>query len=232
VLFSNDSVVKYVNDNFEPVWESVRPVPILKLDFGNGTVVTRTLHGNIATYACTAEGKVLDILPGIYTPEVYLDRLQQLQMLARYVRQGGPRKGEERFKEYHEKFLAAAKQNDLPPRFVGMPDVSKLSIEGGIKVLLLAGKAPTSPENTDTDPALVVKEDLANWKALKEDTELNESVRRQQIHEMLAAEAPVAPEKVTKKLYKDVLHADLDDPYLGLGKLLFDQYAFGKEDRN
>jgi hypothetical protein len=32
-------------------------------------------------------------------------------------------------------------------------------------------------------------------------------------------------------MYKEVLHADLDDPYLGLGKLLFDNYVFSAEEK-
>jgi hypothetical protein len=39
------------------------------------------------------------------------------------------------------------------------------------------------------------------------------------------------PEKVTRPLYRDVLHADLDDPYLGLGQALFGTYPFAREDR-
>ena len=35
---------------------------------------------------------------------------------------------------------------------------------------------------------------------------------------------------MTRWLDREVLHADLDDPYLGLGKILFDTYPFAKED--
>jgi hypothetical protein len=35
---------------------------------------------------------------------------------------------------------------------------------------------------------------------------------------------------VTKLVYKEVLHVDLDDPYLGLGEVLFATYPFAKED--
>jgi hypothetical protein len=31
-------------------------------------------------------------------------------------------------------------------------------------------------------------------------------------------------------MYKEVLNADLDDPYLGLGRVLFANYPFAKED--
>ncbi len=73
-------------------------------------------------------------------------------------------------------------------------------------------------------------EDVASWKALEEDTQLNERTRRLQIHELLAGVGLVRPDKVTRPIYKDVLHADLDDPYLGLGKVLFATYPFTKED--
>jgi hypothetical protein len=69
-------------------------------------------------------------------------------------------------------------------------------------------------------------EDLANWKLLAEDTRINESARREQIHEMLAGKASVRPAQVMKWLYREVLHADLDDPYLGLGNVLFANYPF------
>src|SRR5262249_17800210 len=92
---------------------------------------------------------------------------------------------------------------------------------------------PPQPAPTPPPPkaaATVVKEDAVLWKALLEDTKLNEGTRRRQIHELLAKEGMVKPEAVTKPIYKDVLHADLDDPYLGLGPTLFANYPFAAED--
>jgi hypothetical protein len=40
----------------------------------------------------------------------------------------------------------------------------------------------------------------------------------------------VRPDEVTRPIYRDVLHADLDDPYLGLGEALFANYPFAQED--
>jgi hypothetical protein len=73
VLFSNKNVADFINGSFEPAWEMVRAVPIVRIDFGNGNVVTRTLNGNIATYVCTADGIALDAVPGIYNAEGYTD---------------------------------------------------------------------------------------------------------------------------------------------------------------
>src|SRR5436190_1613876 len=80
-LFSRDDVAAFVNERFEPVWISVRPVPIVRIDFGNGRVLTRTLHGNILTSVCNADGYLLDALPGIYEPAEYLHQLDQLALL-------------------------------------------------------------------------------------------------------------------------------------------------------
>ena len=38
MLFSNDSVANFINENFEPVWVSVRPVPIVTLEMAVGSV--------------------------------------------------------------------------------------------------------------------------------------------------------------------------------------------------
>jgi hypothetical protein len=75
VLFSDDQVAQVMSESFEPAWQSLRPVPRVTIDFGNGTIVKRTLHGNVATYICTQDGKVLDILPGIYDAKTYAREL-------------------------------------------------------------------------------------------------------------------------------------------------------------
>jgi hypothetical protein len=86
VLFSSSEVADYINATFEPAWESVRPVPTVTIDFGNGHVVKRTLQGNIATYVCGSDGTVYDVLPGIYAPDAYRKQLEALKVLADSVR--------------------------------------------------------------------------------------------------------------------------------------------------
>lgn len=288
MLFSRDNVAKFVNDNYEATWESVRPVPIIKIDFGNGNVITRTLHGNIATYVCQSDGSVIDVIPGIYAPDVYVQRLNELRLLAGYVRALTPEKGAEFVKNYHAD-EGKAKAVALPARLL---DVRKsVDIEGPVRAVVEAtkpvpappaaqaavraafppnGAAPMPPNGAApvvvrrdvgksrierpvegiiaarmraqlrTEEAraaaekaatgLTSAEDLASWELLREDTQGNETVRRKQIHAMLAKLGSVKPAEITKALYKDVLHADLDDPYLGLGPTLFGSYPFAKED--
>ena len=237
MLFSRDDVAAFVNRYFEPVWESVRPVPLVRIDFGNGNVLTRTLHGNIATYVCSADGQVLDLLAGIYTPAVYLQRLQQFRLLANYVDQEGNAKRAERLRDYHKGQLAAMTKDGQPMALINVADLGKRKIESGLKAMLVVGDHARAVVARDAarakavgDLKLDALDDLATWKALAKDTEANESVRRKQVHELLASVGLAAPQSLTRRIYKDILHADLDDPYLGLGSSLFASYPF-KDDR-
>ena len=62
------------------------------------------------------------------------------------------------------------------------------------------------------------------------DTRINEQHRRIQIHQYILQKGLTTPDDMHKWLYREVLHADLDDPYMGLGKVLFENYPFAKED--
>ena len=48
----------------------------------------------------------------------------------------------------------------------------------------------------------------------------------------LLARGVVRPADITKRLYREVLHVDLDDPYLGLAGGPFDGGAYGGVDVN
>jgi hypothetical protein len=231
-LFSNDQVAQFINANFEPTWEMVREVPIIHIDFGGGNVLTRTLHGNILTSVCTADGKTLDALPGIYNPPGYLDQLDQFRLLAQTFAWVPAENRDEWVRKYHERQAARIARNQPVQRFVEAKEVlpvGKALVERRPEALL-AGKQPNPAPAAPNPLALREPTDLAGWKALAEDTQLNETTRRRQIHEMLAKEGLVTPATILKPVYKDVLHADLDDPYLGLGTALFENYPFTAED--
>jgi hypothetical protein len=235
-LFSQPRVADFLNQTFEPVWESVRPVPIVRIDFGNGKVLTRTLHGNILTAICTPDGLLVDALPGIYTESVYLDRLNVLATVARNAQAAAEPRRDVLVRAYHRGQAQALKKNADPRKAAAdrlRLAVTKSVIETPIELALLPMvvlPVPPAEAKSETKPALSAAEDVANWKTLQEDTTLNERTRRLQIHELLAGTGLVAPAKVTRPIYKDVLHADLDDPYLGLGTVLFPTYPFARED--
>ncbi len=267
MLFSNEKIAAFIGGNFEPAWVMVREVPIVRIDFGKGNVVTRTLHGNILTSVCTADGQLLDALPGIYEPAAYLEQLDQLRLLARAFQRRPAGERDRWLRSYHEQAAAAIRANQPSARFVEtrkIAPVGKRRIEAATEVILVQGRPAAKPgvpamagrvarppvgkEAIERPtqrllarvipgsalPRAVPKAGdvagLARWEALAADTKLNETTRRRQIHELLAKNGLVAPAAVLKPIYKDVLLADLDDPYLGLGPTLFGSYPFAKED--
>jgi hypothetical protein len=234
VLFSQASVADFINANYEPVWEMVRPVPTIRIDFGNGNILTRTLHGNILTSVCNSDGLVLDALPGIYAEKTYLDRLNQLRLLAAYVKTKPADKREAVLVAYHKTQAEALANKDTPERFAEKRKIAplgKAKIERSIEIVLEKPDPTTLVKEDAAKPTVTSPEDLRDWNLLAQDTVLNETTHRRQIHELLSEKGLVRPDKITKPIYKDVLHADLDDPYLGLGSVLFDNYPFAKEDK-
>ena len=84
-MFSDKKLAQFINNNFEACWQTLRAVPILTVDFGDGRHLKRTLHGNIASYICLPDGQVVDVLPGIYGPRSYEKSLATLLSVSSYV---------------------------------------------------------------------------------------------------------------------------------------------------
>jgi hypothetical protein len=66
VLYSNSQMSIMLRDRFILHWQSVRPVPKVTIDFGDGRKLERTLTGNSIHYVLDAEGRPIDALPGLY----------------------------------------------------------------------------------------------------------------------------------------------------------------------
>lgn len=169
-----------MNDSFVCAWESVRPVPRVEIDFGDGHRMTRTLNGNVITFLCTPDGKVFDVLPGVYSAEGYLAGLKRaLDLFASmyagesYAVGHDPRYrwsvNEEGLAAYHR--LASEGVERIPVMRDGrveadageMRYASKAMVEEPIKVLM-AGRLDTpearfatgGPENHDLGERLAV----------------------------------------------------------------------------
>jgi hypothetical protein len=78
-LYSNAKVSQFLRDNYVLHWQSVRPVPRVTIDFGDGRKLERTLTGNSAHYVLAADGTPLDVLPGLYSPLAFLQWLWDLR---------------------------------------------------------------------------------------------------------------------------------------------------------
>lgn len=71
VLYADESVGTLLRDNFVLHWQSVRPVPVITVDMGDGRTIKRTITGNSAHYVLDPNGRVVDCLPGLYGPDTF-----------------------------------------------------------------------------------------------------------------------------------------------------------------
>jgi len=112
VLYPDNDVKKFLRDNFVLHWKSVRPVPVMTIDFGDGRTLKRTITGNSAHYILDQRGRVVDSLPGLYTPEKFLRHLKSGQEFAAAHGEECSRLQPASLTTYHKRALA-----DLEARF-------------------------------------------------------------------------------------------------------------------
>ena len=81
VLYPNDEVAAVLRDRFVLHWRSVRPVPTVTIDFGDGRKLERTLTGNSIHYILDSQARPLDALPGLYGPKAFLRGIANAEKL-------------------------------------------------------------------------------------------------------------------------------------------------------
>lgn len=85
VLYSNAQVSATLREHFILHWQSVRPVPVITIDFGNGRKLERTITGNSIHYVLDSDGRIIEALPGLYGPGVFLRLLQGVEPVLRQL---------------------------------------------------------------------------------------------------------------------------------------------------
>jgi hypothetical protein len=77
LLYSNTAVSNHLRETYVLHWESVRPVPVVTIEMGDGRRMVRTLTGNSIHYLLDSEGRAFDSLPGLYSPQAFIRGLQK-----------------------------------------------------------------------------------------------------------------------------------------------------------
>ncbi len=81
MLYPNEEVSALLHDRFVLHWQSVRPVPTVTIDFGDGRKLERTLTGNSIHYILDSDARPLDALPGLYGPKAFVRGLLDAERL-------------------------------------------------------------------------------------------------------------------------------------------------------
>ncbi len=128
ILYSDPAISALMREKFVLYWHSVRPVPRITIDFGDGRTMKQTITGNSAHFLLDADGNPLDALPGLYAPNEFREYLAQWSTLRR-----------EDLGNYHvmRRINATSRWADtvqyIPPRYAGTAEAKNAAIRAVTK---------------------------------------------------------------------------------------------------
>lgn len=102
-LYANEQVSRLLRESFILHWQSVRAVPKVTIDFGDGRKMQRTLTGNSIHYVLDSEGRLIDALPGMYGPGAFLRELvRSISVATDFALLQTDEERQTAFRRYHE----------------------------------------------------------------------------------------------------------------------------------
>ena len=123
-LYSHPAIAQLLRDKYILHWQSVRPVPKITIDFGDGRKVQQTLTGNSIHYILDQDGNPIDALPGLYAPQAFKRQLDRgAEFVAKY-HQLASRERNDAIDKYHQTQLTNLQANwkqDLDKLGVNIP---------------------------------------------------------------------------------------------------------------
>ncbi len=86
LLYPEPRIHRVLRERFVLHWQSVRAVPIVTIDFGNGKKLTKPITGNSVHLVLDSQGRPVDAIPGLMSADVFLEQLADAEQLARVPR--------------------------------------------------------------------------------------------------------------------------------------------------
>lgn len=240
-LYANTGVAQYLQDNFILHWKSVRPVPRITIDFGDGRKIDRTITGNSIHYILDADGRPIDALPGLYGPKAFLNGLAEARQAAV---ESAALKGEAKDKylhEYHAMRYAALLKNwkqDLAAigdsttgsfneadeatwARIGNLHADEAILDIGSTRLISFKNPPAAVAMRATFSKMAIESPLVRevanlQRSIAEDTVRNEYLFHSQLHRWLGGNSLRDVEKLNREVYAKLFLTPDSDPWLGL----------------
>lgn len=211
VLYANAAVSERLRHDFVLHWESVRPVPRITIDFGDGRKLERTVTGNSVHCVLDRDGRVVDALPGLYNATVFLDQLAAAEKIARDCSGKDDRERAALLAVFHQGSL------DHPIAITasaGIDDSARALLRTKFPTATQAAAITTSKTAVE-DPLVRTIRNLN--RSVAEDTARNESELHMTIHKWFArGERTLDLRRFSDKIYSDLFLTPNTDPWLGL----------------
>ncbi|AVH62504.1 MULTISPECIES: hypothetical protein [unclassified Nostoc] len=169
-LYPNSEISKLLQDRFILHWESVRPVPKVTIDFGDGRKLERTITGNSIHYILDASGRPIDAIPGLYSPKAFLRQLQQAEVAVKNYSKLTPSDREAYLRKYHSDRL-----NSIQAQWIA--DLSRLGIQSPPQLVKIPSN-PSQPPTAEIASSLAVSKmrvETPMLSAFQSDAERNQN---------------------------------------------------------
>ena len=161
ILYPDSQISKYLRENYILHWLSVRPAPRITIDFGDGRKIERTITGNSIHYVLDADGTIIDAIPGLYSPEVFLKYLMQAEEASRSVRQLAPERRAIALMRYRKNSFDQIKQDRS--KAIEKSGVTPAEPKAGTIAILAAPMAMSKAIVVDEYSILRVYDDFAKY---------------------------------------------------------------------
>ncbi|MBF2007139.1 MAG: hypothetical protein IGS49_17140 [Chlorogloeopsis fritschii C42_A2020_084] len=149
-LYPNAEISKKLREDFILHWQSVRPVPKVTIDFGDGRKLERTITGNSIHYVLDRSGRPIDAIPGLYSPKAFLSQLQQAEAAAKQISKRSGSQQEAFLRHYHRDRLTAIQAK-------WTADLSRLGIQSPPRMVEIPGNSSETPNATVAGSLAVAK---------------------------------------------------------------------------
>lgn len=140
-LYPHARVNKTLREGYILHWQSVRPVPKVSIDFGDGRKMETTITGNSIHYALDSQGRILDALPGLYGPGAFARWLESTLQLERDTRGLDAKARQKYLQQAHQRGLARITRE-------WQEDIARTRVSLATPPALQQTKVPTVSNNT------------------------------------------------------------------------------------
>lgn len=102
VLYADGQLGQTLREDFVLHWQSVRPVPIITIDMGDGRIIRRTITGNSCHLVLDPQGRPLDVIPGLYGPRAFEEIVSKSRAIAEITRGMTDDRRQATLNQYHQ----------------------------------------------------------------------------------------------------------------------------------
>ena len=235
-LYPDPEIAKRLSEKFILHWQSVRDVPVVTINFGDGRQIKQPLTGNSVHLILDSTGHPFDAMPGLVSPLAFTQWLDEVTefwsdhsrdpatfqtSVAEHHRKRANQRRSESSMAISEK-QTPAQLNPLDPRWTLLANSQLVHLAANSHALLKTQRPPAEApmaisvtKSIAEIPILQAVRPIEN--AIAKDTAFNLYALQTKIDDWFAnSTAPADYHDFTNRIYADIFLMPLDDPWLGL----------------